>query len=86
MFGLGVLAALCSCSCIGLLAGDYVSCAGSGLLGEVCLCVPACRRVGAAGRQGSTRCLGCNLVLGMIKDSATSLDSRNNTLNRDPVI
>lgn len=41
-------------------------------IGEVCLRVPACRRWGAGGRQGSMGCLGCSLVLGTIKDSAVS--------------
>lgn len=69
-----------------VLAGDYVSFSGSCPLGEVCLCVPACRRWGVGGRQGSMRCLGCILALGMIKDSAASFNSRNNSLNRDSVI
>lgn len=41
---------------------------------------------GSGGRRGSKRCLGCSLALEIIKDSAASFNSRNNSLNRDSVI
>jgi len=96
VFGLGVLAVLCflrvgaggSLLCVALSCLRGIMCPFLALapLGEVCLRVPACRRWGTGGRQGSMRCLGCSLVLGTAKDSAPSFGSRNNTLNRDSVI
>lgn len=72
MFGLGVLAVLCSreqdpaLRCAVVLARDYVSFPGSSPLGEVFAC-SCLQEVGGMG------CLGRSLVLGTIKDSAASL-------------